>query len=213
MTLRDVLRNHRCHWRISVSEKKPARLDPALTKALGHELRVEILERLQGQVESPAQIAKETGATIGLVAYHVNVLIECGCLDLVRTQQRRGAAEHFYRAKPGAFIGSPEWRKVPRSVLGGVSSPTLQAFFDKAIAALEAGTLDGPKDTVLTCAAITVDQVGWAQAGEVLNAAFDQLRAVHDQSRERLALTGEDGSQMIVGLTGFEAAPPAEAQS
>jgi DNA-binding transcriptional ArsR family regulator len=196
-----------------VSEKKPARLDPALTKALGHELRVDILERLQGRVASPTQLAKETGATIGLVTYHVNVLIECGCLEPVRTRQRRGATEHFYRAKPGAFIGSPVWRKVPRSVLGGVSSPTLQAFFDQATAALEAGTLDGPKDAVLTCASITVDQVGWAQAGEILNAAFEQLRAVHDQSQQRLALSGGDGSQMIVGLTGFEAAPPPEDQS
>lgn len=94
-----------------------------------------------------------------------------------------------------------------------LTEPTLRAFFDKATAALEAGTLDGPRDTVLTCAAITVDQVGWAQAGEVLNAAFEQLRVVHDQSQQRLALSGDDGSQMIVGLTGFEAAPPPEAES
>ncbi len=192
-------------------EKKSFRLDPAFTKAIGHELRVEILNRLQDSVASPAQIARERGMNVGLVAYHVNVLAECGCIEPVRNRQRRGATEHFYRAKPGAFIGGRKWRRLPHSVLGGVSSATLQTLLEKGVAALEAGTLDDHEDTTLTCTAITVDRVGWAQAGEVLRAVCEQLLDVHRQSLQRLALAGEDGTQMIVSLAGFEAAPPDEA--
>lgn len=97
---------------------------------------------------------------------------------------------------------------MPHSLLGGISRAILQAFFDKAVAALAAGTLDECDDTTLICAAITVDRVGRTQAIEVLNTAFTQLRSVHDQSCQRLAMLEEDSTQMIISLAGFEAASP-----
>ncbi len=106
------------------------------------------LELLTDRVASPTGIAGELEAALGDVAYHTRALDRYGALELVDTAQRRGATEHFYKAHPGAFVGGPSWRKVPRAIRGGVSAATLQTFLDKAIAALEAGTLDGRDDTV-----------------------------------------------------------------
>ncbi len=37
---------------------------------------------------------------LGNVSYHVRALLDDGLVELVRTEQRRGALAHFYRASP-----------------------------------------------------------------------------------------------------------------
>jgi DNA-binding transcriptional ArsR family regulator len=67
-------------------------------KAVSHPLRAAILRRLDGQVGSPAELAKEMGVSVGLLSYHVTALANLGALKLLRTKQVRGALEHFYTA-------------------------------------------------------------------------------------------------------------------
>jgi DNA-binding transcriptional ArsR family regulator len=82
----------------------PAAIDQQLVRALGHPLRVRILEILSERVASPTEVAAELRVDLGHVAYHTRTLDRCGCLELVRTAQRRGATEHYYRAAPRSFL-------------------------------------------------------------------------------------------------------------
>ena len=72
-----------------------------LMKALSHPLRRKILGRAS-QPFSPKQLARELGEPIGNVSYHVRILAEAGLIELVKTEPRRGAVEHFYRASRSA---------------------------------------------------------------------------------------------------------------
>lgn len=67
-------------------------------KALSHPLRAAILQRLGQRVESPGALAEELGAPLGVVSYHVRMLRDYGMVELVRTEPRRGALQHYYRA-------------------------------------------------------------------------------------------------------------------
>jgi DNA-binding transcriptional ArsR family regulator len=87
-----------------LSEKRAARIDPELVKALAHPVRVQVLEALQDRVASPSELSKEMEESLGVISYHVTTLAGCGCLELVRTQPRRGALEHFFRATPRSFL-------------------------------------------------------------------------------------------------------------
>ena len=74
-------------------------LDERLAKALSHPLRQRILQRLnEGGIRSPNELSRELGDPLGNVSYHVRILRELDCVELVRTEQRRGALEHYYRA-------------------------------------------------------------------------------------------------------------------
>lgn len=96
-------------------------IDQRLVKAVAHPLRVEILETLVRESEqSPTQIARQLDQKLGNVSYHVNVLRDCEVIELVRTEPRRGAVEHFFR--PAA---------------------TIQSFIDSAIAAFSVRPFDG----------------------------------------------------------------------
>ena len=81
-------------------------------KALAHPLRVRILETIErlGGVASPNQIATELGEPLGNVSYHIKTLLEYGWLELVKTEPRRGAVEHFYSRS--AHAESRRWDSV-----------------------------------------------------------------------------------------------------
>lgn len=71
----------------------------AAAKAVSHPLRATILGRLALQTCSPIQLASELSEALGNVSYHVAMLRDLGMVDLVGTAPRRGATEHFYRAR------------------------------------------------------------------------------------------------------------------
>ena len=186
-------------------------IDQRLVRAVAHPLRVQILEHLTDHVASPNSLATRLETGLSDVAYHTRALDRCGCLELIDTAQRRGATEHFYKATPDAFVGNRDWRNLPRPVLGGVSAATLQTFLTKAVAALEAGTLDGRDDTVFRWMPLFLDKVGWSEVVAIMEEATNQVLAAHLRSQDRLSETGGRGAiSTVVGMASFETAGSVE---
>jgi DNA-binding transcriptional ArsR family regulator len=182
-------------------------IDQRLIRALAHPLRVQILEILSDRVASPHRLSMELDVGLSDVAYHTRALDGYGCLKLIDTAQRRGATEHFYKATPDSFLGNRNWRKVPRSLLGGVSGATLQTFVDKAIDALEAGTLDGRDDTIFRWMPLFLDQKGWEEVVKIMEEATNLILAAQRRSQDRLAGAGtRDAVSTVVGMASFETA-------
>lgn len=82
---------------------RPASIDQRLAKALSSSLRAQALNLIAEGVASPKAIAERLGLDVRGVAYHVRVLRELGCVELVETRQRRGAVEHIYRVADQAL--------------------------------------------------------------------------------------------------------------
>lgn len=193
---------------------RPQTIDQRLVRALSHPLRIEILELLTDRVASPNWLAEQLDASLSHVAYHTRALDKCGCLVLVKTAQRRGATEHFYKATPDAFVGSPAWRGVPRPVLSGISGATLRTFVDKALAALEAGTLDGREDTVFRWMPLLLDERGWKEVVGILEESTEKILAAHLQSQDRLvANEAEDAISTVIAMASFETGGSLEAEA
>lgn len=195
-----------------MAEEDSRFVDQFLVKALAHPLRVRILDLLNLREASPKEISEELRAPLSNVSYHTSVLVDCGCVQPTRTEQRRGAVEHFFRAVPRSQISHQDWRRVPRSVRSDVTAATLQSFMDKAVAALKAGTIDDSEDTTLNWMVLAVDATGRARAAEILGEAREKLQQEHDESQRRLVASGERPTPLIVALAAFEAAPGAGGQ-
>ena len=73
-------------------------VDSRLAKALAHPLRVQLLAALNEGVASPNELSKKLDEPLTNVSYHVRMLHDLGCIELVETEPRRGALEHYYRA-------------------------------------------------------------------------------------------------------------------
>lgn len=188
-----------------MTEKTEA-IDQRLVRALAHPLRVQILEVLTERVASPNLIAEQLDLGLTDVAYHTRALSRFGCLDLVGTAQRRGATEHFYKAQPRAFIGDRSWRRVPRTLRGGISAAALQTFIDKAVDALEAGAIDNRDETAFGWTPLRVDQRGWEEIATIVEDAFERIMEAQARSRRRLRKRGSGQGVLstVLGLTHFE---------
>lgn len=188
----------------SVRRKRESGIDERLVKSLTHGLRVEILTILNERIASPNELSKELGEGLSQVSYHVKVLKDYGCIELVKTEPRRGAVEHYYRATSRAWLSDRDWELIPASVRAGLSADLLELVLGDAVAALEAGTLEARVDTHLSRTPMILDEDGWGEATELLERTLGELIEVQERSTRRLAASGENGVYASVSLLGFE---------
>lgn len=185
-------------------------LDQRLITALGHPVRVQALVILNERVASPNEISKELGQSVGHVSYHINVLKNCECIELVDTAPRRGAVEHYYRATDRAFLDVSEWEALPPSVRPGMSASLVQTVVNDASAALQSGTFDRRADRHLSWTPMIVDEQGWGEARDALAGLLDRIIEIQTASAGRLAEDEEQGVPMTVAMLGFETPLPSD---
>src|ERR1700709_2966673 len=115
-----------------------------IAKAWAHPLRARILQRLGERVASPGDLALEVGAPLGVVSYHVRMLRDHDCVELVRTEPRRGALQHFYRATARPNLDEEQWRTLPSGLRRELSGETIQELVTDLGHAAAAGPLEDP---------------------------------------------------------------------
>jgi len=185
-------------------------LDPNLAKALSHPLRQRILERLSvgGDEASPTQLARLLDAPVPNVAYHVRILLQLDCIELVRTRQVRGALEHYYRATAHPWFDAEQWAQLPASFRRQMLARTLREIVCDASEAGIAGGFDHP-DAQVRRTIVMLDKQGWQDVAAVLEQTLSSVQQIHDESAVRAA-KGETGPPTIdteIALLLFRGAP------
>jgi DNA-binding transcriptional ArsR family regulator len=175
------------------SRTSPEGITQQLAKALAHPLRVKILSSLHKGISSPNQLAQELGEPLGNVSYHVKTLLEYDCVELVKTEPRRGAVEHFYRATDRAFLSDSDWAKIPASARKGISGSILESIGQSATDAMAEGTISARKDSHLSDTPLLLDEKGWKDLNKVLAAAVKQAAEIQKEAAGRL----EDKSEGV----------------
>lgn len=187
------------------TKASPEGITQQLAKALAHPLRVKILTSLHKGISSPNQLAQELGEPLGNVSYHVKTLLEYDCVELVKTEPRRGAVEHFYRATERAFFNASDWAKIPASARKGITGVALEAIGKDATEALVAGTMDARLETHVTHTPLVLDEQGWQELNEVLNNTLDRAMEIQDEAAGRLAEEKkEEGFPTKLAILHFE---------
>jgi len=159
-----------------------------IAKALAHPLRAQILQRLGERVSSPGDLADELGAPLGVVSYHVRMLRDYHCVELVRTEPVRGALQHFYKAIARPNLEDATWRTLPSQLRGELSNGTLTSLVDDLAAAADADKLTDP-EVVLTRTPIELDEKAFKKLNKLLAKTHEQALAIAAESAER----GTDG--------------------
>lgn len=178
-------------------------MDQRLIKALSHPLRAHVLATLNERIASPIEIAEEIDLDVAFLSYHVRVLNDLGCIELVETGRKRGAVEHFYRAKALLFFDDREWKELPASLRSDVVAGLFQGILDDAMGALKAGVF-GRTNSHVTWMPIRLDERGSVDTQAVLRWALERLFAIQAESAKRLAEAGKQGTATTVAIAGFE---------
>jgi DNA-binding transcriptional ArsR family regulator len=193
-------------------KSKSTGVDQRLVKALAHPLRVQILTILNERMASPNELSKELEEGLSQVSYHVKVLKDFECIEMVKTEPRRGAVEHYYRATSRAFLTDNDWQTLPDSVKPGVSVASFQMIVEDVVGALQGGTFDAREDRHLSWTPGIVDEQGWEESVELAAETLKQMIKIHAASAKRLAKSGEEGVPATAVILNYEGVSP-EAKS
>jgi DNA-binding transcriptional ArsR family regulator len=173
-----------------------------IAKALAHPLRARILQRLGERIASPGDLAVELNAPLGVVSYHVRMLRDYDCVELVRTEPRRGALQHFYRATARPNFEEQQWRTLPSGLRGELSGETIQTVVDDLAAAADAGMLEDP-ELVLTRTPLELDERGRKKLNKLLSRTAEQALAIASESASR----GDEKVPTELAVLHFKRAP------
>jgi hypothetical protein len=160
---------------------------------------VQLLAALNEGVASPNELAKRLGEPLTNVSYHVRMLHDLGCIELVETEPRRGALEHYYRAIVRPFFGERDWKKLPKNARGSISDAVLQLVWEDASEAIKSGKFDERDDRHLSRTVLAVDEQGWDELQELLAGTLDRAMQIQVESASR-ASKAEDGDTFCANL-------------
>src|ERR1700754_2863126 len=155
-----------------------------IAKALAHPLRARILQRLGERVASPGDLAVELGAPLGVVSYHVRMLRDYDCVELVRTEPRRGALQHFYKAAARPNLDEGQWRTLLSGLRGELPGETIGELVSDLAAAADAGALEDP-EVVLTRTPLELDEKGFKKLNKLMAKTLDQALPIASESSAR----------------------------
>lgn len=160
-----------------MTKKTPRLVVPALTTAMRHPTRSYALTVLTERVASPKEIASELDRTIRHVTYHLGVLEELGCIELVRTEPAGGGrvVEHFYKATKRAWLDRQSWASLDSEDQHGVTSTLMELVSADIEGAMSSGTFSDPPDNHLSRTPMNVDKEGWKEVINLLSDTLDGL--------------------------------------
>lgn len=185
--------------------------DRRLIEALGHPVREHILAVLNERIASASEIAKELGADVSSFYHHVEELEKLGCIERVLTKQRRGAREHFFRARTSLFFDDSAWERLPSTVKSDQTVSSLQLLFDDVVAAVKEETLNARDDRHVSWTPGFFDEQGWKEAVDLVNATMEDLCSIREAAALRLTESGEQGMPATLAMLAFETPPPGNA--
>jgi DNA-binding transcriptional ArsR family regulator len=184
-------------------------LDARLLKALAHPLRERILESITDQGEaSPAALARELDQPLATVSHHTRVLRELGGIELTRTEPRRGAVEHYYRAVLRPFLDDAQWEQLSLVKRRGLAGQLLRRIFADASAAGAGGGFD-PAGAHVARVPLALDDRGWQELSEVVADVLNTAQAIPERSDARRRDNGDDARPSQLAILHFAIATDA----
>ncbi len=189
-------------------EHLPPLMDPRSISSLDHVLRQHImLAAVAGEV-SPSELSIALGEGLSQVSYHVQVLKDDGRIEETRTEPRRGAVEHYYRATEKTLVPAKAWRSLKKGLRPVVGAGQASDLFNDLAEALKAGKLQGDQDQI-TRTPLVLDAEGKRNVAAIAQKATKAIESEQRAAAKRMAKANGNGGDIVgytFALMAFEAA-------
>lgn len=179
------------------------RIEEAVSYAVGHRIRIEVLAYLNEGTRSPSELAKLTRQPITTIGHHIKELLKVGSIELARVEKVRNVDQHFYRAVELPFISDDDASDLPVEVRQQYAALILQALTAEGLAALWAGKLS--RDPVwMSWRWFNLDAEGQEELQDAQAEFWQRVVEIEAKSTNRVAQSGEPTTSTIVAGLAFE---------
>ena len=181
----------------AVQREAQEAVDQELMRALSNEIRVQILSLVIDGEWSPKMLHKELGIGLSQVSYHVKELKRFDLIEMTKTEPRRGANEHFYRATRRVILPEGMAAALPKSARSVALHRVLKLAEKDLKESLEARTFDDRPDHHASWSPFQLDDQGRAR----LHAKLDEVLEIAIAEEE--ASIGRGGELIPTSLVMF----------
>lgn len=190
---------------MSNTSPAPALVDRRLIKAVSNPTRVDIFSILiERGPSSPSKIAKHLNCvSVNLVAHHIKVLRELGCVELVEEVKHGGRTERIYRATKRVFFSAAESVAMDADEVYGICLDILRMISEDVQVAMLAKTFHQIPDGHLSRIPLRLDKEGWDEIVSTLARALEEVERAGERSADRSRDSGEDLLDVRVALMQF----------
>ena len=172
-------------------------LQERLHKALQSPLRTKLLALMNDREWSPREFSDELSEGLSQISYHVKVLKDYELIELTRTEPRRGAVEHFYRALHRAYIPPSLAKHIPKSGRAIIVADILEEIDKDVSASIGSGRFFARDDDHASWTPADLDEIGCGEANELADEYVERFLAIQGKSATRRA-NGESHEHIAI---------------
>jgi DNA-binding transcriptional ArsR family regulator len=184
-------------------------VEASLVKALGHPLRMRLLTFITERGEaSPIEMSRALDVPLATVSHHTRVLRDLRYIELSRTEPRRGAMEHYYRALAAPFLDDEHWDMLPIPARRRVSAQLLRQVFEDAASAGQIGGFDAAGAHIARLM-LDLDPRGWRELSRAVLMLLHRAEAIQARSDARRN-SDENSRPSELAILHFAVAEPAD---
>jgi DNA-binding transcriptional ArsR family regulator len=178
----------------------------AVSYAVGHRIRVEILAALHEGSASAVELARIVHQPLSTVTHHVDELLKAGSIHVERTEKVRSVEQRFYAVPARWFISDEEMQEETEEQRQESCRVILESVMAEALAGFWAGKLTSDPRVFLTWTWFNVDPQGREEIADEQLRSWKRLEEIEANSAARCARSGADTTSVQVSSIGFERA-------
>lgn len=189
---------------VAVTGGKRGSVGSALSYALGHRFRIEILAALHEGPASAKQLARTIRQPISNVTHHIGELLADGAIEIAWEEEVGNITQSFYCVAELPVYSSEEFAALSGEEREVTLALILQASTAEAMASLWAGKLHTDPKVMLAWNRIHLDAQGREDLAEEQDRSWSRIEEIEGESKNRIARTDEEGKTYIVTSYGYE---------
>jgi DNA-binding transcriptional ArsR family regulator len=179
-------------------------VEEALSYAVAHRVRIEILCLLNEQSHSAQELAHLVNQRLSTVTHHIEELFNSGSIEIAKTKQVRNIKQNFYRAVAIPFLSDEEMQALTPEARQEIYGLILQASMAEAMASFLAGKITNDPRVMLAWRWFNVDERGRAEIADEQAESWERIKKIEAESTNRRARTDEPVQSIIVTSLGYE---------
>ena len=192
--------------------KKQRSVEEAVSYAVGHRIRIEILAALNERSFSSVELARIVRQPLSTVSHHIEELVKAGSIEIARTERVRNIDQNFYRSTEMHFLSDEEFAALPHATRQKLNGILLQAAMAEAMASFWAGKISDDYRAFLAWKWFNVDAQGREDIAEEMARSWERLREIEAEATARRAESGEQAQAIIVTSLGYPRSRPPSPQ-
>jgi DNA-binding transcriptional ArsR family regulator len=183
--------------------KKSRSVEQAVSYAVGHRIRIEILAALNEGSYSSTELARIVRQPLSTVSHHIEELVASGLVEIARTERVRNIEQNYYRSFESSSLSDEEMAALTRTDRQKRYAVGLQSAIAEALASLWAGKIADDPRAFTVWNWFNVDARGREEIADEMMRSWRRMQEIEVESTNRRAISGEEAESIIVTYLGY----------